>query len=142
MNQNELKVKLSVIHQSIRKALRSDDVDLIPIVSVVSRKRRKQKQKLEDFSVDYLLPVQVGSNWIGIVYRDYQCSAVLMDRYDITNKAILCNPAFDVQSVEWFRNDYDRLKVIPDEEWKESVSAIGLIGDPIPRSMSIIQPNP
>lgn len=49
MNQNELKVKLSVIHQSIRRALRSNDVDLIPIVSVVSRKRRKQKQKLEDF---------------------------------------------------------------------------------------------
>ena len=49
---------------------------------------------------------------------------VLMDRYDITNKAILCDPSFNTRSLEWFQNDYDRLKIVPDEIWTESMSPL------------------
>merc|ERR1712154_120951 len=87
----------------------------IPIVSITSKKEKNHSKKLEDFSVDYLLPVQVGSDWVGVVYRDYDCAMALLDGYDITNKAILCNPSFDVRSLEFFRNRYNRFKVVPDE---------------------------
>ena len=66
------------------------------------------------FSVDYLLPVPVEGNWVGVVYRDGQCIMALMDRYDITNKAIQCDPSFDIQSMEWFQNDFNRMRIIPD----------------------------
>ena len=66
------------------------------------------------FSVDYLLPVQVDGNWIGVVYRDGQCIMTLMDHYDITNKAIQCDPSFDIRSMDWFTNNYNRFRIIPD----------------------------
>merc|ERR1719356_1649503 len=77
-----------------------------------------QQDKVEDFSVDYLLPVRIGTNWVGLVYRDNESAMVLMDGYDITNKAILCDPSFDARSLNWFRSNYDRLKIVPDEVWK------------------------
>lgn len=88
------------------------------------------------FSVDYLLPVRIGRNWIGIVYRNGQCAMALMDRYDIVNKAILCNPSFDTHNIRWFQNEYNRLKIVPDQ-----------YGAPARNSMpstsaSIMQPRP
>jgi len=109
-----LTVSFSVFYDAVQKALGFDAVDLIPIVSITSKKEKNHSKKLEDFSVDYLLPVQVGSDWVGVVYRDYDCAMALLDGYDITNKAILCDPAFKVQALEWFHNGYNRLKVVPD----------------------------
>merc|ERR1719356_1362242 len=71
-------------------------------------------EKLLNFSVDYLLPVHVMGHWIGVVYRDKQCIMTLMDHHDITNKAIQCDPSFDIQSMDWFTNDINRLKIVPD----------------------------
>jgi len=112
-----LTIGLSTFYQAVRSALDRDDVELIPIVSIVSRKKRERshrRPKHEDFSVDYLLPVQVGTVWVGVVYRDNECCMTLLNRYDIANKAILCCPQFDTQSLDWFQNDYDRLRVVPD----------------------------
>jgi len=104
-----------VFYDAVNKALEEEQTDLIPIVSITSKKEKNHCKKLEDFSVDYMLPVQVGHDWVGVVFRDNDCAMALLDGYDITNKAILCNPAFDARSLEWFRNRYTRLKVIPDE---------------------------
>ena len=69
------------------------------------------------FSVDYLLPVQIGDDWVGVVYRDGAPAQALMDLYDITNKAILCDPAFDTERVSMFENPrYHRLRIVPDLE--------------------------
>ena len=38
-----------------------------------------------------------------------------MDRYDITNKAIQCDPSFDPQGMSWFKNSYHRLKIVTDK---------------------------
>jgi hypothetical protein len=114
-----LTIGLSTFYQAVRSALDRDDVELIPIVSIVSKKikeRSHRNRKHEDFSVDYLLPVQVGNVWVGVVYRNNECSMALLDRYDIANKAILCCPQFDTRSLDWFQNGYNRLRVVPDEE--------------------------
>jgi len=111
-----LTIGLTTFYQAVRSAMERDDIELIPIVSIVSRKNRDRRQKQEDFSVDYLLPVQVGNLWVGVVYRDSECSMALLDRYDIVNKAILCRPQFDVQSLNWFHNEFNRLRVVPDEQ--------------------------
>lgn len=87
------------------------------------------------FSVDYLLPIEVEGNWIGIVYRNGHCIMALMDRYDITNKAILCNPSFDIQSMERFKNQCNRLKVVVDDQskkreemnWKPTISTVPMV---------------
>ena len=50
----ELTVKSSVFRAALRRALRSYEVSLIPIVSVVSRKRKNQKEKFEDFRFNVL----------------------------------------------------------------------------------------
>ena len=42
----------------------------------------------------------------------------LMDHYDITNKAIQCDPSFDIQSMNWFTNDFNRMRIIRDVSWK------------------------
>merc|ERR1712190_57966 len=39
---------------------------------------------------------------------------VLMDRYDITNKAVVCDPSFNTKTLNRFRNCRDRLRVAPD----------------------------
>jgi len=99
------------VHQSLDD---QNGMELIPIVSVTSKKDKNHSKKLEDFSVDYLLPVRIGSNWVGVVYRDNDCAMALLDGYDITNKAILCNPRFNVNQLDFFQNSYTRLKVVSD----------------------------
>merc|ERR1719295_751403 len=113
-----LKVNLSTFYEKVQDALMDENVDLIPIVSIVSRRNKDLMEKEEDFSVDYLLPVQIQSNWVGVVYRKGQCVMALMDLYDISNKAILCDPSFDVHTLDFFQNEFNRLKIIMDDEQK------------------------
>ena len=52
----------------------------------------------------------------------------LIDQYDITNKAIQCDPSFDPQRMNWFKNSYHRLKIVTDKRsvssraWTDTVS--------------------
>lgn len=110
-------IGLSRFYAKVRTALSDDQIPLIPIVSIVSRttKIKDRREKHEDFSVDYLLPVPVEDVWVGVVYRDEECSMALLDRYDISNKAILCDPTFNTRSLEWFQNGFNRLRVFQDE---------------------------
>jgi len=119
-----LKVKLSTFYEKVHDALMDENVALIPIVSIVSRRNRDLNEKEENFSVDYLLPIEIQSNWVGVVYRKGQCAMALMDKYDISNKAILCDPSFDVKRLDFFQNEYNRLKIVmdDDEEQKSSES--------------------
>lgn len=71
------------------------------------------------YSVDYVLPVRIGNNSVGVVYRDGECVMSLLDGYDITNKATLFNPSFDKQRLKYFRNSYDRLRVVRDDEFDD-----------------------
>merc|ERR1719348_1417634 len=112
----EFVVGLRTFYEAVRAALGDPEVELIPIVSIKSGKRRIDRVKLEDFSVDYLLPVQVQGGWVGVAYRNGQPAMALMDRYDITNKAILCDAAFDIHSLKGFTSRYDRLRVVDDDE--------------------------
>jgi hypothetical protein len=121
-----LTVKLSTFYGKVQSALRDDHVDLVPIVSIVSRKNKSTNQKVEDFSVDYLLPVQIGSDWVGVVYRDDECAMALLDHYDISNKAILCDPQFDLDSIQWFSNSFNRLRIVPDDECR-SMRSVGSV---------------
>ena len=59
---------------------------------------------------------------------------VLLDGYDITNKAILCNPSFNTRTLEWFQNDYDRLKIVPDNVWPQGMN--GMVGESRSPSMT------
>ena len=69
------------------------------------------------FSIDHLLPVQIGENLVGIVYRNGVPIQALMDVYDIGNKAILCDPSFDTRDLAMFKNSrFNRLRVVPDIE--------------------------
>lgn len=120
-----LKVNLSTFYEKVQDALMDENVDLIPIVSIVSRRNKDLMEKEEDFSVDYLLPVQIQSNWVGVVYRKGQCVMALMDLYDISNKAILCDPSFNVKSLDFFQNEYNRLKIIMDDEEQKSDESQG-----------------
>ena len=40
---------------------------------------------------------------------------VLMDGYDVANKAFLCDPSFDTTQFGWFSNDFSRLKIVKDD---------------------------
>ena len=66
-------------------------------------------------SVDYLLPVQIGQSTVGVVYRKTECTLILMDGYDISNKAVLCDPSFNVMHFQWTQNTYNRLRVVTDK---------------------------
>ena len=68
------------------------------------------------FSVDYLLPVQIDGEWVGIVFRNGFPAQALMDWYDITNKAILCDPAFDIERLSGFKNTHRRLRIKAENE--------------------------
>ncbi len=68
-----------------------------------------------------MLPVQVGNEWIGVVFRNDECTMALLDHYDISNKAILCDPSFNMDAIQWFRNSFSRLRIVPDEECRHSV---------------------
>merc|ERR1711902_61729 len=59
-------------------------------------------------------------------YRDGRCKMTLLDRYDIINKAILCEPSFDARSMEWFQNSIGRLRVVADHKWETGSSGISL----------------
>jgi hypothetical protein len=117
-----LEVRLSTFCKLVADTLEDDKVALYPLVSIVSKKHRKKRT--EDFSIDYLLPVQVGEEWVGVVYRDGVPTQALMDHYDITNKTILCNPSCDVTALNMFQNPrYQRLRIKPDLDTNtESVS--------------------
>ena len=70
------------------------------------------------FSVDFLLPVCIGEDWVGVVYRDKEATLCLMDAHDITNKALLCDPSFDVEAMKWFKCKYDRIWIQHDQRHK------------------------
>jgi len=113
-----LTVHLSSFYAKVRSALESPYVDLVPMVSIVSKKLYHRKE--EDFSVDYLLPVRVGQDWVGVVYRDLDPIMALMDVYDITNKAVLCDPCLSAEDMPFEQGPYNRLKILPDHEWDTS----------------------
>merc|ERR1719195_2123716 len=117
-----LRVSFSVFYEAVHQSLDDQSgMELIPIVSITSKKEKNHCKKLEDFSVDYMLPVQVGHDWVGVVFRDNDCAMALLDGYDITNKAILCNPRFNVNQLDFFQNSYTRLKVVSDDIMIEPV---------------------
>jgi len=103
--QRQKTVNQLVFCQSVRASLQSQDpnTDLIPIVSRTNR----------IFSIGYLLPVRLGPDWFGVVYRHGQSVMVLVDSCDITNRAILCDPSFDAEGFQWFTNSFDKLSVVP-----------------------------
>lgn len=113
--ENVLTVHLSEFYSKVRAALNDPEVELIPMVSIVSRRTYQRKE--EDFSVDYLLPVSLGQDWVGVVYRDMEPIMALMDIYDITNKAILCDPSMNPDDVPFRGGPYNRLKILPDSKW-------------------------
>ena len=77
-----------------------------------------------NYSVDYLLPVQVKGQWIGVVYREMEPIMVLMDRYDITNKAMICDPSFNSQTLCGFRNCSTRLRIVADDRFEREQDAV------------------
>merc|ERR1719295_1654112 len=82
-----MRVSLNTFHNAIRRALVDEAVDLVPIVSITSRLIKGKREKFEDFSVDYVLPVQIARHFVGVVFRDGDSVMALMDGYDIINKA-------------------------------------------------------
>jgi len=125
-----LELELTPFYDAVQSALKNKNVDLVPIVSRTSKRaaghdHSHQYDKEEDFSVDYLLPVRVGADWIGVVYRNGHCLMALMDRYDITNKAILCDPSFDVDQLKWFKNRCNKLRVIREHRTRSNGSPTG-----------------
>merc|ERR1719474_2401467 len=128
-----LTLKLSDFYAAVRGAFGDDKVELIPMASIVVRKCRKKR--MEDFSVDYLLPVQIGRDWVGVVFRDGAPVQGLMDCYDITNKAVLCDPSFAAERVDMFRSPrYNRLRIVADDEV--------MAGDLSPESSPSPSPSP
>jgi len=107
-------VKQSSFYAAVSMHLKNPNITLIPIVSRTGK----------GFSIEFLLPVRLENDWIGVVYRNNESVMVLLDFYDITNKAILCNPGFDPSSLRWFRNSFHKLKIEPDDEEKEAVEAL------------------
>lgn len=97
-------IKQSSFCEAVARSLQDPNIDLIPIVS----------RKGENFSIEYLLPVLLGTDWVGIVYHDNQSVEVLLDSYDIVNKAILCDPLFDAHGFQWFGNSFHKLEIEPD----------------------------
>ena len=74
-------------------------------------------------SVDFLLPVKLDDDWCGVVYRKNDASMCLLDVHDITNKALLCDPSFDVNSMNWFKCSVERIVVKHDVPRLRSDSA-------------------
>lgn len=99
-------VKQSSFIEAVSRSLQNPNVDLIPIVS----------KKGLNFSIEYLLPVQLGTESVGIVYQNGESVSVLLDSYDIINKAILCDPLFNAKGFQWFRNSFNKLEIVPDHD--------------------------
>ena len=109
-----LKISLYEFEERIQSAAGSPDPrhDLIPIVSILSGKKYGDG----DYSVDQVLPVWIRGNWVGIVYRDGKPVMELFDGYDITNKAILCEPTFDKERLAFFTNNIYKIEILPREQ--------------------------
>eukprot|EP01084_Bolivina_argentea_P296054 509831_1 len=105
-----LRVSLDTFYDDVNIALNSgnDRNNLIPIVSILTGKRYN---KNGDYSVDQILPVRINNNWIGIIYRNGSPMSTLIDKYDIINKAILCDPAFDKSKLDFFVNYICKLEI-------------------------------
>jgi len=108
-------VKESSFYDAVRRSMEEESV--LPLMGQMKRSKR--------FSVDYLLPIRLESEWVGLVFRDCQPVMILLDRHDITNKVILCDPSFDVAAFQWFDNSFDRLKIVPDDVDTEEKSVSG-----------------
>lgn len=120
------------LHSNVRRELMDPKTNLIPMLSIVIRKFRNRR--VQDFSVDYLLPVQIGDVFVGIVYRDNVPVQALMDCYDITNKAKLFDPHFDLKTLSMFNNArYNRLRVIAHRKGDKVVNT----GHPFPSTESL-----
>jgi len=129
-----LRVTLTTFCDAVGNALYDDRLSVIPMVSITSKKRRGRR--FGDFSVDYLLPVPIDGNWVGVVYRNGVPQQALMDHHDITNKALLCNPSFDVDRVSMFRNArFNRLRLVSDDD--ETVRSVHSMSDSRSDEMSV-----
>eukprot|EP00484_Ammonia_sp_Unknown_P002375 CAMPEP_0197074322 /NCGR_PEP_ID=MMETSP1384-20130603/211048_1 /TAXON_ID=29189 /ORGANISM="Ammonia sp." /LENGTH=642 /DNA_ID=CAMNT_0042513163 /DNA_START=97 /DNA_END=2025 /DNA_ORIENTATION=+ len=107
----ELCLTLDTFYEAIERALQSRDNkhNLIPILSILSGKKFAENG---DYCIDQVLPVQIGRNWIGVVYRNGKPSMLLYDGYDITNKAILCDPNFECGKLDWFKNNVYKVVIM------------------------------
>jgi len=100
------------------------------------------RRSKENFSVDYLLPIRINGDWVGIVFRNGKPSQGLMDCYDITNKAILCDPTFDEQNLKWFTNTHRRLRILNDDESHDDDDRKSPFLSSITDSNSMYSPSP
>mmetsp|Transcript_50451 Transcript_50451/g.45220 ORF Transcript_50451/g.45220 Transcript_50451/m.45220 type:complete len:782 (+) Transcript_50451:485-2830(+) len=111
-NKQILRISLNAFENKIYEAAESDDPrhDLIPIVSILSGKKYGDG----DYSVDQVLPVNIRDDeWIGICYRSGKPVMDLFDGYDITNKAILCDPTFNKTRLSFFNNNIYKIEITP-----------------------------
>jgi len=130
-----LRVSLTAFSEAVGSALDDDRVSVIPMVSITTKKRRGRR--FDDFSVDYLLPVPIDDNWVGVVYRNGVPQQALMDHHDITNKVLLCCPSFDVERVSMFKNArFNRLRLVSDDDM-DSVQSVRSITDSHAHEMSV-----
>merc|ERR1719433_2467114 len=118
--QEILEVPLTTLVSLVHDALADDGVELIRIVSIISKNNGRRRK--ENFSIDYLLPIRIGDDWVGIVYRNGYPSQALMDCYDIANKAILCDPSFNEKRLSWFTNTHHRLRIKLSDDGKRTDS--------------------
>ena len=104
-----LRVSLSYLYARVLEALRSGDPrhDLIPVLSILSGRRFPAG----DFVVDQALPVCLDGDWVALVFRGDTPVLTLLDAWDIANKAILCEPAFDQRRLRFFANAFNKLCV-------------------------------
>merc|ERR1719193_126527 len=120
-----LEVSLSEICGAVRSALEDESCCLIPIVTIDSAKKQRRRTMC-GFSVDCILLTRVKGESVGVVFRDGDPVMALMDCYDITNKALLCDPSFDVDSLKRFKNHYDKLRILTDSDcerhWNRAIS--------------------
>jgi len=111
-----LTLTASEVRQAVHWALQSGDArhEMIPIVSILSGKHHPDG----DFSVDQVLPVQIGDgrDWIGVVFRHGLPQVTLIDAYDICNKAILCEPSFETSRLDFFVCRYNKVRIEPDAQ--------------------------
>ena len=70
--------------------------------------------------VEHLLPVQIGDEWVGVVFHNGKPAKALMDRYDIVNKALSCDPSFNIHSMDWFDNHHLKLHIVRNEATKST----------------------
>jgi len=121
-NVNVLIVKLSELHLAVRRALEDENCCLIPIVSIDSAKKQ-QKRGSPGFSVDYFVWIRVSGESVGVVFRGGEPVMALMDRYDITNKALLCDPSFDVDALDRFTSPFGKIRILTDSDYERHLNS-------------------